>query len=264
MAIIDFHTHCFPDHLAARAVKHVLDTSPEAKCWTDGTLGGLLGSMKTAGITRSVVLPVATKSSQVTSINRAAPELASDAIVPFGCLHPEAPNAEEEIAFLKGSGIRGVKLHPEFQDFYLDDPAVFPLYDALAQAGLMVVFHAGTDPGPFTNDHSLPHRLLAVHKRFPGLTIVAAHMGGHQVWDQVEEHLVGLPIWFETSTVPENFAKEAFVQMCRKHGVERVLFGTDTPWFNQMFDVRWTRESGLTDTELKLVFERNALALLEG
>jgi predicted TIM-barrel fold metal-dependent hydrolase len=263
MQIIDFHTHWFPDALAPRAIRHVLDTSPAAQCFTDGTLAGLRRSMAAAGITRSVALPVATKASQVTSINRAAPELASDAIIPFGCLHPATPNVDEEVAFLKKSGIRGIKLHPEFQDFYMDDPAVFPLYDTLARAGLMVVFHAGTDPGPFTNDHSLPHRLLAVHKRFPELVIIASHMGGHRVWDRVEEQLVGLPLFFETSTAPENFAKETFVRMCRKHGMERILFGTDTPWFDQVFDVEWTRTSGLSDGELEQVFEKNARALLE-
>jgi predicted TIM-barrel fold metal-dependent hydrolase len=215
-----------------------------------------------AGITQAVVLPVATKPSQVTSINRAAPAFRAPDIIPFGTLHPQTTNVLEEVAFLRDNGIRGIKLHPEFQDFYMDDPAVFPIYDALTQAGLMVVFHTGTDPGPFSNDHSQPYRLRAVHKRFPGMTIIASHMGGHQMWDQVAEHCVGLPLYFETSTAPENFSKLEFVRMCRKHGMEWVLFGTDSPWYDQTYDRKWVAESGLNDKELELVFFKNAQRVL--
>jgi predicted TIM-barrel fold metal-dependent hydrolase len=264
MQTIDFHVHCFPDDLAPRAIERIVTTSPGATVWTDGTLWGLRRSMAKAGITKSVVLPVATKESQVTSINRAAPELRAPDVVPFGALHPHTTNIPEEVAFLKEKDIQGVKLHPEFQDFYMDDPAVFPLYEALMQAGLMVVFHTGTDPGPFTNDHSLPHRLLAVHRAFPRLTIIASHMGGHQVWDQVEEYLVGLPLYFETSTAPENFTKQKFVRMCRKHGMERILFGTDSPWYDQTYDRKWVAESGLSDRELEQVFFENATRLITG
>ncbi|MBN2189067.1 MAG: amidohydrolase [Chitinispirillaceae bacterium] len=264
MEIIDFHAHCFPDDLAGRAIERVLTTSPGAKCWTDGTLAGLRASMKTAGVTKSVVLPVATKSSQVTTINRQAPLLRAPDIIPFGSLHPQTKNIAEEISFLKEHGLRGIKLHPEFQDFNMDDPEVFPLYEACASAGLIVVFHTGTDPGPFTNDHSLPHMLAKVCRAFPSLRIVAGHMGGHQVWDEVEKHLVGLPMHFETSTAPSNFPREKFVGLCRRHGIERVLFGTDTPWYDQVFDREWIDRCGLTDSEKEMVFHKNAERLIAG
>jgi predicted TIM-barrel fold metal-dependent hydrolase len=144
----------------------------------------------------------------------------------------------------------------------MDDPAVFPVYDALTHACLIAVFHTGTDPGPFTNDHAQPHRLRAVHKRFPDLTIIASHMGGHQMWDQVAEQLVGLPLYFETSTAPENLSKQEFVIMCRKHGIERILFGTDSPWYDQRYDRKWVQESGLNDRELEIVFFKNAERVL--
>jgi predicted TIM-barrel fold metal-dependent hydrolase len=262
MKIIDFHAHCFPDDLAGRAVERVLTTSPGARCWTDGTMAGLRTSMKESGVTKAVVLPVATKPSQVRTINRQAPLLRAPDIIPFGALHPAAEDSGAEISFMKSNDIRGIKLHPEFQDFNMDDPAVFPLYEACASAGLIVVFHTGTDPGPFTNDHSLPHMLAAVHRAFPRLRIVAGHMGGHQVWDEVGKHLVGLPLYFETSTAPTNFSPENFVRLCRRHGMERVLFGTDTPWYGQRFDREWIERCGLTDSEKELVFHRNAEKLL--
>jgi predicted TIM-barrel fold metal-dependent hydrolase len=262
MPVIDFHTHCFPDYLAQRAIERVIATSPGVKNWTDGTISGLRRSMIKAKVTHSVILPVATKASQVTPINRSAARLAAKDIIPFGTLHPMIENIIEEVSFLKQNGIRGIKLHPEFQNFYMDDQAVFPLYDALSEAGFVLVFHTGTDPGPFSNDHSLPHRLLKVHQAFPRLTLVGSHMGGHQVWDQVEEVLVSLPIYFETSTAPENFLRESFVRMCRRHGTQRILFGSDTPWYDQVYDRTWVATSGLTDQELEMVFFRNAAALL--
>ncbi|MGA2507201.1 MAG: amidohydrolase family protein [Chitinispirillaceae bacterium] len=263
MEIIDFHAHCFPDGLAPRAIERVLASSPGAKSWTDGTLAGLRRSMASSGVTKSVVLPVATKSSQVTTINRAAPFLRAPDIIPFGSLHPQTENITEEISFMQMNAIRGIKLHPEFQDFYMHDPAVFPMYEALAAAGLIVVFHTGKDPGPFTNDHSLPRSLAKVHREFPSLCIVAGHMGGHQVWDEVEQYLVGLPLYFETSTAPTNFSPEGFVRLCRRHGMERILFGTDTPWYDQKFDREWIEVCGLSDQEKELVFCKNAQQLLK-
>jgi len=262
MEIIDFHAHCFPDELAHRAIERVLTTSPGAKNWTDGTMAGLRTSMKAAGVTKSVVLPVATRASQVSTINRGAPLLRAPDIIPFGALHPAAENIDREISFMRMNAIRGIKLHPEFQNFNMDDPSVFPMYEALAAAGLIVVFHTGTDPGPFTNDHSLPHMLAAVHRAFPRLRIVAGHMGGHQVWNDVEKHLVGLPMYFETSTAPTNFQRKNFVRLCRRHGIERILFGTDTPWFDQKSDREWIDGCGLTDNEKELVFHKNAERLL--
>jgi uncharacterized protein len=262
MEIIDFHAHCFPDNLAERAIERVLTTSPGAKSWTDGSVKGLRASMKAAGVTKSVVLPVATKASQVRTINRAAPHLRAPDIIPFGALHPATENIDEEVGFMKANDIRGIKLHPEFQNFYMDDKAAFPLYEACAAAGLIVVFHTGTDPGPFTNDHSMPASLATVHRAFPSLRIVAGHMGGHQVWDEVEKHLVGLPIFFETSTAPTNFSPERFVRLCRRHGIERVFFGTDTPWYDQKSDRDWIETCGLTDREKEMVFHENAEGLL--
>lgn len=262
--VIDFHTHYFPDALAPRAVGHLLATTPEARCWTDGTLAGLRLSMARGGITKAVALPVATKASQVSTINRDAAALAATDVVAFGTLHPAMTNWREEISFIASYGIRGIKLHPEFQDFYLDAPAMFPLYEMLAEAHLILVLHAGKDPGPFTNDHSTPAAIAGVGKRFPSLIIVAAHMGGHGMWDEVERHLIGQPILFDTSTAPEFLPKDEFVRLCRKHGIDRILFGSDSPWFDQSFDRKWVAESGLTDNELELVFHGNAERVLEG
>ena len=258
MEIIDFHTHTFPDELAPLAIAALISNSPESINHTDGTLSGLKSSMRENGITCSVVLPVATKASQVSTINRNCKLLAGPGILPFGALHPEMENFHEEIDFLISNKIAGIKFHPEYQNFYIDSPKVFPIYEALSQAGLIVVFHAGMDPGPFTNDHVVPSMIRKVHKSFPDLLIVAAHMGGWKMWGEVNEYLCGLPVYFDTSAVSDEMSKDEFVKLVRLHGTEKILFGTDSPWFDQGGIRRWIEETSLTDDEKERIFYRNA------
>jgi predicted TIM-barrel fold metal-dependent hydrolase len=262
MKIIDFHTHIFPDSLAERAINALKAHSPESKSYTDGTLAGLKKSMKEAGITRSVLLPIATKPSQVATINKTCTDLMASDTVPFGTLHPGAESFTTDIAFLVSSGVKGVKFHPEYQDFFIDEPRYFPLYEALEASGLIVVFHAGKDPGPFTCDHALPPAFRKIHAGFPRLRIVAAHMGGWKVWNEVEKHMLELPIYFDTSAIREWMAPSEFLRLARKHGTERLLFGTDSPWFDQSGDVAWIDSMKLTQTEKERIFFRNAEALL--
>jgi hypothetical protein len=163
---------------------------------------------------------------------------------------------------LVSSGVKGIKFHPEYQDFYIGEPRYFPLYEALQSSGMIVVFHAGKDPGPFTCDHALPPAFKKIHASFPRLRIVAAHMGGWRVWDDVEKHMLELPVYFDTSAVRELMAPEEFLRLARKHGTERLLFGTDSPWFDQDADVKWIDSMKLTQAEKERIFFRNAEALL--
>ena len=264
MKIIDFHTHIFPDNLAERAINALKQYSPEAKVFTDGTLKGLKKSMKQSGVTRSVLLPIATKPSQVATINKSCKDLASDDFIPFGTLHPGSETFPQDIALLKSLHVRGMKFHPEYQDFYIDNPAYFPMYEAIQDSGLIAVFHAGKDPGPFTCDHALPPAIRKLHENFPRMTIVAAHMGGWNVWNDVEKHLVGLPIFFDTAALREWMDKKEFVRLARKHGMHRILFGTDSPWFDQAEDIKWIDSMDFTQEEKDGIFYKNAEALLNG
>ncbi|MDR3013330.1 MAG: amidohydrolase family protein [Chitinispirillales bacterium] len=267
MNIIDFHTHFFPADLAPRAIKKLIDNAAPAitmKNYTDGTVQGLMESMKKSGIDLSVTLGVATKPSQVSTINKGCAETEYPGIIQFGTLHPDLEDFEAEIDFLVGSGIKGVKMHPEYQDFYIDDKKYYPMYEKLASSGLIIVLHSGKDPGPFTNDHVLPPALRRVHADFPALKIVAAHMGGWKVWDEVFDVLAGIDIFFDTSAIYRLLPPEMFLQICRKHGCEKIVFGSDSPWYDQSESVEWMKRSGLSDAELEAVFEKNARGLLYG
>jgi predicted TIM-barrel fold metal-dependent hydrolase len=267
MQIIDFHTHFFPRDLAPRAIARLIENAAPTiamKNYTDGTAEGLTESMRKSGIAASVALPVATKPSQVSTINKGCADANYPGIIQFGTLHPEMEGFEAEIDFLSKSGIKGIKLHPEYQYSYIDDPKIFPMYEQLAAAGLAVVFHSGKDPGPFTNDHALPPAIRAVHENFPALKIIAAHMGGWMVWEEVEEVLAGLDICLDTSAIYKLLPPKDFVRLCRKHGTEKILFGSDSPWYDQNESVEWMKRSGLSDVELEAVFYGNAERILEG
>jgi uncharacterized protein len=262
MKKIDFHTHIFPDTLAEKAISKLIACSPGSINYTDGTADGLYRSIKESGIYKSVLLPVATKSSQVHSINIDCKSPRYSEFICFGALHPELVNFQDEIDFLVNNKIKGIKFHPEYQNFYADMPSMFPMYEALSDAGLITVFHAGKDPGPFTCDHLLPSALKKIHHEFPKLKIVAAHLGGWKVWDDVEKILCGFPIWFDTAAVMGFIPDEQFIRIIRKHGVERILFATDSPWFDQKGTVNWIEKMDLTDSEKEMIFIKNALTLL--
>ncbi|MDG5816692.1 amidohydrolase family protein [Chitinispirillales bacterium ANBcel5] len=263
MTIIDFHTHFFPEEIAPRAIDKLIETSEGMKNYTDGTLSGLISSMKQNGVTHSVTLPVSTKPPQVQGINRSSAQLKEHSdIIPFGTLHPEMDNWEQEIDFLVTSQVKGIKLHPEYQYFYIDDKTLYPIYDRLSEAGIIVVFHTGKDPGPFTCDHALPEAVKRVRHLFPKLKMVAAHMGGWKVWERVEEVLCGENIWFDTSAVNKFMPQKEFVRLCRKHGTENILFGSDSPWYDVGECIQWVDKSTLSSKDKELIFEKNASFLL--
>ena len=265
MTIIDFHTHFFPPDLAPRAIKVLIDNAAPTvtmKNYTDGTVNGLMDSMKKDRIDISVTLGVATKPSQVSAINKGCAENSYPGIIQFGGLHPDSENFEAEIDYLVNNGIKGIKLHPEYQYSYIDNKKTYPMYEKLASSGLIAVFHSGKDPGPFTNDHALPPAIKKVHSDFPALKMVAAHMGGWMVWDEVEEALAGTDMYFDTAAIYRLLPPEQFVRICRKHGIEKILFGSDSPWYGQGESVEWIKKSGLSDSEIEAVLGGNAKRLL--
>lgn len=260
--VIDFHAHCWPDDLAQRALTALHEHMPEAHSHTDGTCAGLLREMDRAGVDLAVTLPVATKASQVEAINAAAAAQPHNRTIAFGAMHPDMGSPSDTAGMLAGAGVPGVKLHPEYQDFYVDDPRMDELYTALQTHGLIAVFHAGWDPGPFTRDHATPRALRRVHERFPRMPMVLAHMGGFMMWDEVREEIAGLPVWLDTSAAPEHLPPDDFVALVECHGADRVLFASDMPWFDCTASRRWVEDCLGQGAELDGIMGGNAAQLL--
>lgn len=262
--IIDIHTHVFPDALASRAVT-VLAERSHVSPYTDGTCAGLLESMRRAGISKSCIAPIATKPDQARSINRWAKEISErhEQIISFGALHPEQGDWREEIDFLVSNGFRGIKLHPDYQEFFVDDPAIIPMLRALRDAGLIVLVHAGVDIGLPPPVHCTPDRLARLLDSVTGLTVIAAHMGGYQCWDDVERHLVGRNLYLDTSFSLADLGSERMAEIIRAHGIDKTLFGTDSPWTDQSAEAHGIRSLPFTDDEIAAILGGNARRLLQ-
>ena len=260
--IIDAHVHIFPDAVAGKAIAN-MEKNSGLKMATAGTLSGLTRSMAAGGIAYAVTLPVSTRPDQVPGINRHALALKTPGIIPFGSLHPQYSNFRDEIRRLTDGGIRGVKMHPDHQSFWVDDSALFPLYEALAESGLILTLHAGGNINLPDPARGTPQRLANVIKQFPGLKIIAAHLGGWQHWDEVERHLAGLPFWMDLSFVLGHCPMEQVVRIIRRHGADRIMFGTDSPWVDQARAVADWKQSPFTPREKQAFFRDNAADLLK-
>jgi len=279
--IIDFHTHTFPDKIAAATVKHLAGFS-HSRPWSDGSVYGLAQSMKKSGIDCSVNLPVATDISQVEKVNR---NLVRDrehmqkyGIISLGCMHPDYDNYKEELRFLQRSGIKGIKLHPAYQNTDLDDLRMLKIIDAASALDMIVLIHAGIDIGLPEHNYSSVSQILTVIDRLQPPKFVLAHMGGWGVWNEVEKDLAGAQVWLDTAfsigpIIPRNndpvspyrdrnLSDEDFIRLVKKHGADRILFATDSPWADQSDYVRRIRNMSFTESEKQQILGSNAMKLL--
>lgn len=261
MPIVDVHTHVFPPDVAARAVGSLVE-SAGLRPFYDGTVRGLLEAMNGAGITVSVLQPVATRPEQVEGINDWTASLAGDRLVPFGAMHPLYPDPEAEIERMAALGIRGMKLHPEFQDFDPADPGMRRIYRAAARHGLIILFHAGEDPN-FDTTRGVPTAFKRVLADHADLTVILAHLGGYRIWDEVAEHLLGDRVYLDTAYTLGHLPPERFAEIVREHGTDRVLFGSDGPWADPRVELEGLASLGLPDDDLEAILWRNASALLD-
>ena len=259
--IIDFHTHIFPDKVAAEAIPKMESTSGH-KAFSDGTASGLIASMDAAGIEKSITLPVATNPEKVSSINRFGASLDGPRLCMFGAFHPKARSWREHLEEILACGMAGVKLHPDYQSFYPDDPDLLPVFAAFRDNDLLVFFHAGGDLSFKPPNRGEPARIAALLKALPGLKVMAAHMGGFQMWDEVEEHLLGKPVYLDTSFAMGYMSDQRMRAMIGRHCTEQVLFGTDSPWMDQSAEVKNLLRLGLGSAAEEQIFSANALRLI--
>jgi len=264
--VIDFHVHAFPDELAPRAVGGInAGLAEDARAVLDGTVAGLLASMDRAGIRCAVIWSIATKPAQVDPIIRWSLSVASERIIPLGSVHPDSADVAVDVRRVAAAGLKGIKLHPMYQGFAADERRAWPLYAAAQEAGLILGFHAGGDLSfPLDDDRASPSRILRVHRAFPRLRIVAAHLGGWQRWDEVAETLAGTDVYVETSYTFDTATREQVERVLARHAPERLLFGTDSPWRDQAEALAMTQRAFPDERVRRMVLEENAERLLGG
>ena len=260
--VIDFHTHAFPDKIALRAVEKLADASGGLTPYTDGTADGLARRMRESGVDLSVVLSIATNAHQQRSVNDFAAELDQrEEFVAFGSVFPDAPDALEELERIASLGLRGVKLHPDYQGFDVDDTKMIPLYKKISSLGLITVFHAGVDYGFAPPYGATPDKMKRALRYFD-TPVVAAHFGGVDCYADVLDLLVGENVYFDTSFGYSMMPKYYALKIIEKHGVDRMLFGTDSPWHTAEMEMRLLSHLSLTDAELDQIYSGNAKRLL--
>jgi uncharacterized protein len=260
--LIDVHTHAFPDQLAPRALAALTVSSGEYLPQTNGTVAGLLTSMDEAGIECSLVASIATRPEQAAPILSWSKQIASPRIVPLGSVHPASQSWDSELRAIGRAGLVGIKLHAHYQGFVVDARAVYPLYEAISALGLFVLFHAGFDIAFPGDDRATPERLLRVHQQFPKLDMIAAHVGGWQLWDRVLSHLAGTSIYLDTSFAYQ-LTPGLLHHILRKHPSDRILFGSDSPWTSQARGVAFIQNLPLDAAVRDQILGQNAQRLID-
>ena len=259
--MIDFHTHIFPDHIAEKSIPHlakVCQTEP----FTDGKEDGLMRSAEEAGLSCSVILPVVTAPKQFDSIHRFAMQFLEGKLLSFGGIHPENDNYKEKLRWIHEQGFKGIKLHPDYQGTYFNDIKYKRIISYASELDLIISVHAGVDPLCPEDVHCTPQMAVEVIDEVKPPKLVLAHMGGNQMEDEVEQHLIGKPVYLDTSYVLDKMEEKQLLRMIRKHGEDNILFASDSPWGGQKEFVEAFGKLPLTEDEYTKIDFLNAKKLL--
>lgn len=261
--IFDVHTHVWPDRIAASAVAHLQAQSQNLPVFSDGTAGGLRERALAAGYTGWMNCPVVTRPGQARGVNEKAAQANVWPSVSMGGVHPEDEDVIGELERLRDLGLLGLKLHPEYQSFSPLEKRMEVIWNWCENRHLPVLFHAGNDVGFQPPYHSCPADFAELKRRHPEMTIICAHMGGWLVWDEFERDLMGHNVFIDTSFSAPYLRDQPgrYEQLIRGHGVERVLYGTDSPWQALTTGVADIEATTLDETAKKRIFWDNAAAL---
>jgi predicted TIM-barrel fold metal-dependent hydrolase len=260
--IIDVHTHIYPERTAARTLDAIQDRAG-IRAYTDGTIAGLLSSMSEAGIDLAIVSSVATRPEQVEAMNQWLREICRPPVQRFAAMHPGLVVTPDLVSTIKAQGFKGFKVHPDYQGFFVDERRLFPFYEAAQTVGLPILFHTGVDLGLPHTVHATPQRLALVSREFPRLRIIAAHLGGQDMYTETEQYLLGRDIYLDTSFVLRKIPIDIVRRIFSKHPLERFLFGSDSPWTDQKEELDFFLSLPfLTDDVKEKILGANALRLL--
>ncbi len=255
--VIDAHCHIYPPRIAAAAVRGT-DTFYDLHSVYDGTTADLLTRGAAAGFDRFIVQSVATTPHQVKSINEfiaAEVNASGGRMTGLGTLHPDSRDPAGDIAHLRELGLRGVKLHPDIQQFKIDDYRCLKIYELCEREGLPILLHTGDS----RFDYSNPNRLLPVMQIYSGLTVIGAHLGGWSVWDEAVDKLSGLPnLYVDTCSCFAFMDRQKARDIILAYGTDRVLFGTDYPMWPMEDEVDALLSLRLSEADNRKILAENA------
>ena len=266
--IIDFHTHVFPDKIAQKTIDY-LAAKGNIPPFSDGSVAGLSERLASAGVDLAVNLPVVTSPSQFESVNRFASAInarfadSNRKIISFAGIHPDCDDIEGKMAFIKQEGFLGIKLHPDYQETFFDDEKYVAILECAKELDLIVLTHAGYDVGyPNSPIRCTPERARRVIEKVGHKKLVLAHFGGIDALEDVINRLCGLDVYLDTAYALRFIGKENFLKILEKHGEDKILFGSDSPWSDIAADAEILRSYKLEKKTEEKIFCTNAKKLL--
>lgn len=256
--VIDAHCHVYPDKIAERAVAGT-GGFYNVEFALDGKESTLRRVGAESGVDHFVIQSVATTPKQVKSINEfiaATVENGGGVFTGLGTLHPDSADMRGDVEHLIELGLHGVKLHPDIQQFKIDDYRCLKIYELCEEKGLPILMHTGDK----RYDYSNPNRLIPILEIYTGLTVVGAHLGGWSIWEEAVERLHGIPnLWFDCSSTFYWLDKDRVRELIMTLGCDRVLFGTDYPMWHPQKELDAFFSMGLTDRQNEMILSRNAM-----
>ena len=266
--IIDFHTHVFPDKIAKRTIE-LLEAKGGIPSFSDGSTAGLISRMEEATVDLAISLPVLTSPEQFESVNRFALSLNEKfadkkrRIISFAGIHPLCEQIDEKMAWIRKSGFLGVKIHPDYQQTFINDPSYVRILECAKEEDLIVITHSGIDVGyKDCPVRCTPELVAGVIDKVKHKKLVLAHAGACNMIDGVFERLCEKDVYFDTAYILRFIGEENFKKLIKLHGDERILFASDSPWSSIADDVQTVKSFKLDKETEEKIFYKNALKLL--
>ena len=260
MYFIDFHTHVYPEPIARKAADNVRQFyNGLGNPAIDGSVRTLLDRGTAAGVEKFVILPVAVQPTRTRSINDFILSQVADQprFFGYGTVHAAMENITGEVRYIMEKGLRGLKMHPDYQLFPIDDPRLFPVYE-MAGEKLPIIFHMGDQ----RYDYSHPARLRKVLELFPRLQVIAAHFGGYTMHEEAAKLLKDKKCYFDVSSSLMFMEEGVAERYINNYGAERFVYGSDFPMWDPVQEMERFMRLKLTDDQKEQIAHITAERIL--
>lgn len=259
--LINSHCHIYPEKIADKAVIGIRDFY-DLDMSLNGKLDDLLRDGNQVGVTHYLVHSVATTPKQVKSINEFIAEAVnthSDLFTGFGTLHPDSEDIQGDFDHLIELGLKGVKLHPDFQQFAMNEERAYKIGEVVSAGNVPMLVHCGD----FRYNYSNPEQIKPFLDKFPDITFIGAHFAGWSMWEDATEKLAGIPnLYVDLSSSLYALSPETALNLIHAYGADRVLWGSDYPMWDSKSEMEYFNKIDLTDEERELIMYKNASKIL--
>lgn len=260
--VINSHCHIYPEKIASKAVEGIKNFY-DLNMSLNGRTDDLIKDGSKVGVVHYLVHSVATTPKQVKSINEfISYEVKSHngLFTGFGTLHPDSDDIEGDFNYLCDLGLKGVKLHPDFQLFALNEKKAFDLGEVIAAGDVPLLIHCGD----FRYNYSNPEQLIPFLDKFPDLTVIGAHFAGWSMWEDATRQLSGREnLYVDLSSSLYALSAETANELIHAYGTDKVLWGTDYPMWDSVSEMEYFKKIDLTDEERSMILYENAAKLLK-